>query len=140
MDEAGEVRGSSVIACGEAPEVFEPAEAALDPIALLVDVDVVRNDDLAGSVGRDDRCCPHIGDDRAQRVAVIGLVGKHGFADLVVEQGRRLGDVASLSGCDDESERATKCIGQHMDLRGQPTSGTPQRLIFGPPFPLAACW
>src|SRR5437868_15408956 len=73
VDEASEVRGSSVIACGEAPEVFESAEAALDPIALPVDVDVVRNDDLAGSVGRDDRCCPHIGDDRAQRVAVIGL-------------------------------------------------------------------
>ena len=67
----------------------------------------------------------------AQGVTVIGFVG---------EQRRRLGDVANLSGSDDEAERTAERVGQHVDLGGQSASGAPQRLIFGPPFPLAACW
>jgi len=104
--------------------VLEKAEAALDLITLFVGTGIVRNDDLAGPVGRDDRCGPHPGDDRAQGVAVIGLVGKDGVAGLAVKQGRRLSDVVGLPSRDDEAERATERI---------------QRLIFGPPFPLAAC-
>lgn len=84
--------------------------------------------------------CVACRDDRPQSIAVVGFVGKHGAAGLAVEQGRRLGDVADLSGRDDEAERTAERIGQHMDFGGQSTSGTPQRLIFGPPFPFAACW
>jgi hypothetical protein len=51
---------------------------------------------------------PIFGYDDPQGVAVISLVSKHGFAGLTVEQGRRLGDVANLSGYDDEAEWATK--------------------------------
>lgn len=36
VDEAFEVDGASVVAGGEAAEVFEPAEASLDGIAVLV--------------------------------------------------------------------------------------------------------
>jgi hypothetical protein len=50
MYEAGEVDGSPVVTCCEAPEVFEAAEAALDPIALLVGGGVMRDDDLASSI------------------------------------------------------------------------------------------
>ena len=38
MNEAGEVDGASVVARCEAAEMFETAEAALDPISLLVGV------------------------------------------------------------------------------------------------------
>ena len=38
---------SSVEACCEAPEVFELVEAAFDPIAVFVEVGVVRDRDLA---------------------------------------------------------------------------------------------
>jgi len=55
------------------------------------------------------------------------------------EQGRRLGDVTNLPSRDNEAQRAAQRIGQHMDLGRQTTSRTPQRLIFGPPFQLAAC-
>ena len=41
MDEAGEVDGASIVACGEAAEVFEAAEASLD----LVTVPTHRADD-----------------------------------------------------------------------------------------------
>lgn len=116
------------------------AEAALDTIALSVGCGVVRDDHLAGSVGWDDGCCAHPGDEHAQGVAVIGFVGEHGFAGLATKQGRCLSHVAGLSGRDNEPERAPERISQHVDLGGQSTSGAPQRLIPGPPFPLAACW
>ena len=83
---------------------------------------------------------PDFRDDRAQGVAVIGFVGEHGIAALAIEQCGRLGDVINLPSRDDEAERTAERIGQHVDFGGQPASGTPQRLIFGPPFPLAACW
>jgi hypothetical protein len=44
-----------------------------------------------------------------------------------------------LAGCDDEPQRSPKRVRQHVDLCGQSASGTPQRLILGPPFPVAAC-
>ncbi len=50
MDEGQEVDGPSVVACGEAPEVLEFVEAALDAIAVAVDRLVVRDDHLAGAV------------------------------------------------------------------------------------------
>ena len=50
LDEACEVFCSPVVSGGEAAEVFEPAEAAFDAVALLVGCGVVRDDDLAGAV------------------------------------------------------------------------------------------
>ena len=38
-----EVDGAPVVACGEASEVLEPVEAALDPVAMLVGVGVMRD-------------------------------------------------------------------------------------------------
>jgi hypothetical protein len=45
-----------------------------------------------------------------------------------------------LASRDPKAQRPSERIGQHMDLGRQSTSGTPQRLILGPPFPVAACW
>jgi hypothetical protein len=50
MDEAGKVRGPPVVTGGEAPEVLELVEAALNTVALFVCVGIVWNDDPAGAV------------------------------------------------------------------------------------------
>lgn len=47
MDESGEVDVTAVVAGCEAAEVFEATDASLDLIAMLVDVGVVRDRDLA---------------------------------------------------------------------------------------------
>jgi hypothetical protein len=70
----------------------------------------------------------------AQRAAFIGFVGEHGLPWLSVEQSGGLGRVASLAGGDDRAQRPAQGIGEHVDLGRQSTSGTPQRLILGPPF------
>ena len=64
---------------------------------------------------------------------------KDGGAGPPLQQGFCLRDVADLTGGDDQPQGASERVGQHVDLGGQSASGTPQRLILGPPFPLAAC-
>lgn len=87
----------------------------------------------------DDGFSPNVGDDGAQGVAVIGLIGKNAFGPEPFEQGRRLGDIAALTGRQDQAQRASATVDGHMDLGGQSTSGTPQSLVLVPPFPVAAC-
>jgi hypothetical protein len=41
MNEASEVDGSPIVACGKAAEMLEASEASLDAIALLVELGVV---------------------------------------------------------------------------------------------------
>nr|WP_245454324.1 hypothetical protein [Aquabacter cavernae] len=110
----------------EAADVLELVEASLDAVTVFVAGDVMRDGDLAAAVRRDYRLGAHAGDQRAQGIAAIGFIGEHGFGGHRVEQGWRGG--------------SAKRIGEHVNLGGQPTSGTPQRLIRGPPFPVAACW
>ena len=75
----------------------------------------------------------------ASGIAVIGFFGQHGLILLAFEQDGRGKDVARLAGRDQKPQRPSARIGPHVDLGGQSASGTPQRLILGPPFPLAAC-
>lgn len=139
LNEAFEVQGSAIIARCEAAEVLEPVEAAFDAVAVFVGGNVVRDDDLASSVRWNDRGGAHGGDRRTECVAVVSLVCEHGFGSLTFQQSGSLGDVANLTGRDDEAQRPAQRIGQHVDFGGQSASGAPQRLILGPPFPVAAC-
>lgn len=61
MDEAGKVRRSPVTTGGKATEVFKRAEATFDPVTLLVDFGVVRDNRFAGYVLMGSRQClgPH---------------------------------------------------------------------------------
>jgi len=124
----------------EASEVLELVEASLDSIAGFVERAVVRDDDFARSVGRNDCLHSGFGDPVPEGVAVIGLIGDESGAFDPVDHRRRGDDVMKLPAGDHEPQRAAQSVGQHMDLGGQSASGTPQRLIFGPPFPVAACW
>ena len=55
MNEAGEVYGSAIVASCETAEVLEASEASLDPVSLLIEFGVVRDEDLAIALGRDHR-------------------------------------------------------------------------------------
>src|SRR5690606_26569227 len=73
-------------------------------------------------------------------VGAIGFIGDDVARACPLEQRRRLGDVVRLSGGQDEADRATLGVDREVNLGAQSTSGTPQRRILGPPFPLAAFW
>jgi hypothetical protein len=48
--------------------------------------------------------------------------------------------VVGLSGGDDHANRPAATVARQMDFGAQSSSGTPQSLCAGPPFPVAACW
>jgi hypothetical protein len=50
-----------------------------------------------------------------------------------------VGQVVRLAGREHRPQGPPQRVAQEMDFGRQTSSGTPQRLILGPPFPLAAC-
>jgi hypothetical protein len=68
MDEGEEVYGSPIIACGEASEVLELVEAALDAISVPIDGPIVGDEDLPSWIGGDNGDGPGVGDRLAQGV------------------------------------------------------------------------
>ena len=80
------------------------------------------------------------GDELSQRVGVVGPVGENGLRGEAFDQGRRCQHIVALSGGDAEADRPAEGVGGHVDFGGQSSSGTPQSLVAGPPFPPAACW
>lgn len=119
--------------------MLQPVDAALDLITHFVDHFVVADELLARPVRRDDGLGALCLDERAQGVAVIGLVGEDVARRYAREQFRGGGDVALLAWRDDDPQRSAARIDEQMDLGGQSSSGTPQRLVPRPPFPPAAC-
>jgi len=140
MDEGEEACGSPVVSGCEAAEVLEPVDAALDLISHFVERFVVADELLACPVRRDDGLGALCLDERAQGIAVIGLVGEDVARRQALEQGGRGGDVALLARRNHDPQRSAARIDDEVDLGRQSSSGTPQRLIARPPFPPAACW
>src|SRR5262245_38509513 len=127
--------GSPSVEAGcEAPEVFELVEAAFDPVAVFVEVDVVRDRDLARWDGWDDGEHAGIGDELAKMVAVVGFVSNYGAALDALEQRRGGDDVVDLSAGENEAQRPTKRIGEHVDLLVNPPLDRPRAWFWSPLF------
>lgn len=125
MDEALKVSSSAFVTCCETAKVLHVTEAALDAIAVDVSGFIMLDDDLSRSVRGDDSFGSHGRDDCAQGVAVIGLIGQNGLGCVSIQERRCLCDVADLAHRYDKSQRSAHRIGQHVNLDGQSTSGSP---------------
>jgi hypothetical protein len=86
---------SAVVARGDAPEVLEFVEEALDSVPELVGDLVVRDLDFARAGRGDDRLGFSLGDPLTQSVAIIGLVGDDAAA---FEIGQELGCGGAVGG------------------------------------------
>ena len=117
------------VPCGEAAELLESIEAALDSVALFVEFPVVGSLDLAVAFGRDDGFCAHALDVGEDGVGIEGPVGEHGVGVAVAEQRDGLGAVVALAAGEDEVERQAVFFCQQVDLGRQSASGTPQSLV-----------
>ena len=72
-------------------------------------------------------------------VGVIGFVGDDVGGGEAGEQRESLSGVVNLAAGEDEAQRSTEAVDGDMPLAGQSSSGTPQSLVFDPPFwPVAA--
>ena len=128
-----------LVACGDAAKMLDLVEEALDQIAVLVDVLVVR-DGLRSRSGRgNDGGGTSVCDAGAKPIGVIAFVGQEMFEGNTADQVLGLEDVVHLAARQDEANRIAKPIHARADLGAQAAARTPDRLIFAPPFAPAAC-
>ena len=73
-------------------------------------------------------------------VAVIGFVGDEVAGGEAGDERQGIGGVIGLAAGEDEADRPAEAVDGDMPLAGQSSSGTPQSLVFDPPFWPVAAW
>ena len=68
------------------------------------------------------------------RIGVVAPVGHHDLGLAAVQQRQGFGELSGLPAGQPEGDRFAQAVGQQVNLGTQSTSGTPQSLIFAPPF------
>ena len=75
-----------LVARGDAPELFELAEAAFDELALCVEMLIELVLDGARWIVGDDRHCALCGDGFAQMIRIVGRIGYDNFGGKILDQ------------------------------------------------------
>ena len=119
--------------------MFELIEEPLDSVPEFVGLGVVWDLDFSVALGGNDSLYIGLLDHFTQRIGVVRLVSDDAVGRLTLQQVSRRGDIMGFAAGQNEAQRPTFCIGEGVNFGGQSSSGTPQSLVFGPPFPLAAC-
>jgi hypothetical protein len=119
MNERQEGLGEFVVARGDASELLDAAEEALDQIAVLVDMPIERT--RVDSVGawRDDRLAALRGNCRHEGIRIVALVGHDELGGLILNQRGGLLDVGDLSCREDDAQWIAQGIHGDMQLGGQ---------------------
>jgi hypothetical protein len=116
FDEAHEIDEQLVVSGGDAAELFELVEEALDDVAFFVEVNVVGTLDLAVSFWRDDDLGAGLGDPVDEMVGIIAFVGDGRARGDAVDKIMREGDVIALARGADQSDRIAKRIAGGVDF------------------------
>ena len=136
MNSSQEIPGELIVSGSDAPEVLEPAKAALDDISAFVGAFVEAMDDnTVGFIG-DDRLSAATNDFAAKIVAVIPFVSEeraHGRSERQ-NVGRRR-DIGILAWGQMQDDRPAERIAQRMDFCGAASARAADCLIVLPPFP-----
>lgn len=136
MNSSQEIPGELIVSGSDAPEVLEPAKAALDDISAFVGAFVeAMDEDTVGFIG-DDRLGAATNDFAAKIVAVIPFVSEeraHGRSERQ-NVGRRR-DIGILAWGQMQDDRPAERIAQCMDFCGAASARAADCLIVLPPFP-----
>jgi hypothetical protein len=139
-DSGQEVSGELVVARGDAPEMFDLVEEALDEVALSVELRVDGANALHIALAWDVSGGAEGGeefDDGAGAVAAIGhgLTGRRQAGNKVWQGGF----IGRLAGSEQKTNRQTDLIDDGVDLGRQSSTRTANGVIRAPFFPPAAC-
>ena len=124
-----------VITRGDAPKILEPAEAALDDIAVLIGFPVVPDALFAVGFARDDGTYFLLFEKGAKRIRVITFVGQKFLAGDQADAFLRHDAIGGVARREDQYPRAEKLIDDRVDFAITAALREPDRLEFGPPFP-----
>lgn len=136
-----EVSGEFVESGGDASEVLELVEEALDEVALPVEIAIDRSLDLDVALGRD-MGLPTSGADQVdQRSRVVPAICDEGSGRRQgLDQARCHGLVGGLAGREQQSDRQSLFVDNGVDLGAQSSTRTANGVIRTPFLPPAACW
>lgn len=130
MEESEERGAELVVAGGDAPELLQLVEEALDVVALAVDgllpPEFRFPVGFVGNVG--DRTM--LADARANTIRIVALVGDDDRARLdALEQGLGGGHVVVVAGRDQEADRAALRVNARVDFRREPAAASAHTTI-----------
>jgi len=142
FDGGEEIGGVFVVAGGDATELFDSVEEALDRVALAVNPARKGKALLAVRLRRNVRPGFPLRRLGTDGIAVVALVGEQDVALAEgVGQSLRLLAVGNLPGSQPQSDWAAFRIDEGVDLAGEPAAGTSHAaIVCAPLFPVAACW
>lgn len=115
-------------------------DGSLDPVAFLVDFGIEGTASVHAGSLRDDGHGADRLDVVEDGVGVIGLVGDDVPWPQAGDERKSVGGVIGLPSCEDEADRPAERVDRDMPLARQSASGTPQSLVFDPPFWPVAAW
>jgi hypothetical protein len=120
--------------------MLELVEESLDAVSEFIGLHIMRDLDFSVPFGWNDDIDLGVLDHLAQRIGIVSLIGDNAAGSLTIQQIGGSGDIVRLTAGQDEAQWPTFSVRDSVDFAGQSSSGTPQSLIFAPPFPFAACW
>ena len=136
-----EVPGELVVPGGDASEVLEFVEEALDEVALAVESGIDGPLGLSGALGGNVRAAARRGHQIEDGAGVVAAVGdKIAARREAVEQSRHRGAVVGLARSEDDAHREAMGVHHGIDLGAQSSTRTANGVIRAPFFPPAACW
>ena len=125
--------------CCDTAVDFEFAETAFDEIPLSVELFVVPVLVFASALGWNNRLHSFGPDERSNLVGIITFVGNHRLGRVSGQQRRGALAVSLLPAGQQQAQGSSQRIAEHMNLRSQSSTGSPQSLLTRPLFPVAAC-
>ena len=124
MDEGQERLGEFVVTRGDASEMLEAGEEALDQIASAVEMSIEGARRQAIGPGRNHCFGASCLDSSHKMVGIVALVGDHGLARQILDQRRSAIDIGNLPGREDDAQRIAQCIDSHMQFGRQSSART----------------
>ena len=133
------VSGELIVTRGDAPEVVESGEHALDEVSLAISFPVMRSERCSPGDGRNDGFNAAFLEDHSQTVGVVGLVGDQSFDWAGSgQQFLRHHDVMDIARRNQQNPRPDGGVGEGVDRRGASAARASYAFLEGPPFPPAA--
>lgn len=120
MNKGQERRSEFVVSGGNASELLEATEEALDQISIPIKMPVVGAWGTTIGARRDTRLSALRLDDRHQGIGVVALVSHNEASRLIADQRGGLIDVRDLSRRKNDAQRIAQCVDGNMQFGRQP--------------------
>lgn len=131
MNERQKGFGQLVVACSDAPEVFDASEESFDQIAVAVEMVIEVALSQAIGTGRDDglrTSCPDHGN---EVVGIVALVRNDSACRQVFDGLGGIIDIGNLARREDHPQRIAQGVDGDVQLGGQPAPRAADRLATG---------